>query len=238
MPEPALRLEQLVSGYVRGLPIVRGISLALAPGEILAVLGPNGAGKSTLVKAIAGIAPIFGGQILHDGRAIHGAAIHTIARGGIGYVPQVNNVFAEMTVRENLELGLTMRAGRPGPLLADMFDLFPDLARLGRQRAGTLSGGQRQMASIARALLGRPSLLMLDEPSAGLAPIYVTNLFAALRSLKQRTSILLVEQNVRAALACADRAVVLAEGQIRLDRPASALLSTPALSEIFLGAAS
>ncbi len=238
MPEPALRVEHLESGYVRGLPIVRGISLTLAHGEILAVLGPNGAGKSTLVKAIAGIAPVFAGQILHQGRAIHGAPIHTIARGGVGYVPQVNNVFAEMTVRENLELGLATRAGRAGPSLADMLDLFPDLARLARQRAGTLSGGQRQMASIARALLGRPSLLMLDEPSAGLAPTYVTNLFATLRRLKDRTSILLVEQNVRAALDCADRAVVLADGQIRLERPASALISTSALSDIFLGAAS
>ncbi len=237
MAELALRLEQLVSGYVSGLPIVRGVSLGLARGEILTVLGPNGAGKSTLVKAIAGIAPVFGGQVLHEGRAIQGWPIHAIARSGVSYVPQVRNVFAEMTVRENLELGLAMRAGRPGPSLADMFDLFPDLARLARQNAGTLSGGQRQMATIARALLGSPSLLILDEPSAGLAPKYVTNLFAALRSLKDRASILLVEQNVRAALGLADRAIVLADGQIRLDRPAAALLSTPALSDIFLGGA-
>ncbi len=234
MAEPVLRIDKLVSGYAEGAPIVRGVSFDLQAGEILALFGPNGAGKSTLVKAIAGIAPVFDGMALCDRRNIAKEPAHRRARYGIGFVPQVANVFAELTVRENLELALAMRK-RPGPSIKDVSELFPDLQRFMRQYAGKLSGGQRQMVAIARALIGGPRVLILDEPSAGLSPANVGKVFERLRSLTPQVSILLVEQNVRAALSIADRAILLAEGVIRLIKPTSEILSDRAVAEAFMG---
>lgn len=236
MAEPSLRIDHLVSGYAEGAPIVRGVSFDLQPGEILALFGPNGAGKSTLVKAIAGIVPVFDGVILCDGRDITKQPAHRIAQYGVGFVPQVANVFAELTVGENLELALAMRK-RPGPSIRDVSELFPDLQRFIRQLAGRLSGGQRQMVAIARAMVGGPHVLILDEPSAGLSPANVAKIFERLRSLTPQVSILLVEQNVRAALSIADRAILLAEGVVRLVKPTSEILSDQAVSEAFMGAA-
>ncbi len=234
MAEPVLRIDKLVSGYAEGAPIVRGVSFDLQAGEILALFGPNGAGKSTMVKAIAGIAPVFDGMALCDRRNIAKEPAHRRARYGIGFVPQVANVFAELTVRENLELALAMRK-RPGPSIKDVSELFPDLQRFMRQYAGKLSGGQRQMVAIARALIGGPRVLILDEPSAGLSPANVGKVFERLRSLTPQVSILLVEQNVRAALSIADRAILLAEGVIRLIKPTSEILSDRAVAEAFMG---
>ena len=236
MPEPALRIENLISGYAMDSPIVRGVSLELNQGEILALFGPNGAGKSTLVKAVVGIAPVFDGAIFCAGRDIANQPAHRIVRHGVGFVPQVANVFADLTVRENLELALAMRK-RQGPSIGEIAALFPDLRRFSKQLAGRLSGGQRQMVAIARALIGGPQILILDEPSAGLSPANVGKVFERLRALTPAISILLVEQNVRAALAIADRAILLAGGEVRLSRPTAEILSDRAVAQAFMGGA-
>ncbi|MDQ0316832.1 ABC transporter ATP-binding protein [Amorphus orientalis] len=237
MRDASLAVDRLVAGYVKGQPIVREVSFSLAPAEILAVFGPNGAGKSTLVKAIAGVAPVFAGAVHCGGSDLAGRPAHRIARAGIGYVPQVRNVFTEMSVRENLDLAIAMRQSR-GPTLAEIYELFPDLEEMGRRRAGALSGGQRQMVAISRALLLGPSVLILDEPSAGLSPRNVDLVFQSLRQLRLHVPILLVEQNVKAALRIADRAMLLSEGTVRLSASAEELLDDPAVMETFLGGGS
>ncbi|MCS6932271.1 MAG: ABC transporter ATP-binding protein [Acetobacteraceae bacterium] len=233
----ALAAREVVAGYEPGLPIVKGASLSVAGGEIVALLGPNGAGKSTLAKAMAGLVPVASGAVLLQGSDITAVPAHLRLKRGLGFVPQTENVFANLTVRENLELaaslaGLDRRAARE-----EMFGFFPDLARLARLEAGRLSGGQRQMLAVARALLAKPAALMLDEPSAGLSPRYVAEVFAMLARVRQAgVAILLVEQNVKAALELADRAVVLVDGTVRLDEPARPLLGDPRLPALFLGA--
>jgi branched-chain amino acid transport system ATP-binding protein len=232
----ALSARDLVAGYEPGLPIVKGASLSVAAREIVTLLGPNGAGKSTLAKAIAGLVPVFSGSATLGDADITGVPAHLLLKRGLGFVPQTENIFANLTVRENLELaaslaGLNRRAARD-----EMFGFFPDLARLARLDAGRLSGGQRQMLAVARALLVKPAVLMLDEPSAGLSPKYVADVFAMLARVRDSgVSILLVEQNVKAALGLADRAVVLVDGEVRLDEPARPLLGDPRLAALFLG---
>jgi branched-chain amino acid transport system ATP-binding protein len=236
MAEVVLRIEELVAGYVRAAPVVRGASLELEGGELLALFGPNGAGKSTLAKAVAGVAPVFSGRVVYAGENLVGMPPHRIARLGIGYVPQVANVFTELTVHENLALARAMRR-RQGPSIEDMTALFPELERFARYPAGRLSGGQRQMVAIARALLGGPEVLILDEPSAGLSPGNVALVFQRLKQLTAHVSIVLVEQNVHAALAIADRGALLVEGTVRLVRPAGELLADRTVVAAFLGAA-
>ncbi len=231
MPDAVLRLDDISAGYVAGLPIVDGVSLQVFPGEIVALFGPNGAGKSTLVKAVAGVALLFGGRIRCGALDITGRKPWQIARAGVGYVPQRGNVFADMTVLENLTVGRAR-----GSEIAEVLSLFPELTSRQRANVGTLSGGQRQMVAIGRALLGGPAVLLLDEPSAGLSPKIAGQLFAALATLKQRVPILLVEQNVRSALTVTDRAILLAEGRVRLEATPTALLADPALAVAFLGA--
>jgi len=233
--EAVLRIVALRAGYATGLPVVRDLSIDLHAGEIVVLLGPNGAGKSTVLQAISGTARVFGGQVLSGGADLAGRPAWQVARAGLASVPQLANVFAGMTVRENLDFGLRARCGRAGPDMAAVLNLFPDLAALGRRRAGTLSGGQRQMVAIGRALLSGPAALLLDEPSAGLAAGLVMQLFAALRALAGRVPVLLVEQNVRAALAVADRAVLMAQGRVvRVGRPAE-LLDDPVVEAAYLG---
>jgi branched-chain amino acid transport system ATP-binding protein len=236
MREDVLRVADLYAGYVSGLPIVNGVSLVLGAGEILAVFGPNGAGKSTMVRAIAGVVRIFSGGVLCAGRELARLPSWQIARAGVAYVPQRANVFAEMTVTENLALGRRGRGGAAsGVTFDELLTLFPDLARCGEVRVGALSGGQRQMVAIGRALLSGPRVLMLDEPSAGLAPKVTGMLFAALAQLKARVPILLVEQNVKAALTVADRALLLAQGRLLREAAPDALATDPALAAAFLG---
>lgn len=233
----ALEARELVAGYEPGLPILHGVSVHARAGEIVALLGPNGAGKSTLIRAIAGLVPVASGRVLLDGRDITGWPAHEMARAGLGLVPQTDNVFARMAVHENLELaGFQLdRAARRERIVA-AYGLFPDLGRLRGLRAGRLSGGQRQMLAIARALIAGPRVLLLDEPSAGLAPRLVGQVFDRLRQVCDGgVTILLVEQNVRAALALADRAYVLVEGRQRIEGAAARLGSDPEVARLYLG---
>jgi branched-chain amino acid transport system ATP-binding protein len=234
---PILETRALVAGYEPGLPIVRGASIRVAPGELVVVLGPNGAGKSTLIKAIAGLVPVDGGTVLLEGRQITGLPAHRMIAAGIGFVPQTDNVFQTMTVEEQLRLvaAVLPRAARRAALDA-AFALFPDLVRYRHARNGALSGGQRQMVAIASALLPGPKVLLLDEPSAGLSPKMVEAVLQKLREIRQRgVAIVLVEQNVRAALAVADRAYVMVEGVEQHEGTAAALMDDPVVAQLYLG---
>jgi branched-chain amino acid transport system ATP-binding protein len=234
----ALETRGLVAGYERDVPIVRRVNLRVAPGEFVALLGPNGAGKSTLVKAIAGLVPIHEGAVLLDGEDVTEAPAHRKIRCGLAFVPQTENVFATMTIEDNLRLAADIlpkpsRASR----IAELYLMFPDLAAHPARLAGQLSGGQRQMLAAARALIVQPSLLILDEPSAGLSPKIVTEVFRRLKSINARgVTIILVEQNVKAALAVADRAVILVEGEARHEGPAAELAHGATIAQLYLGA--
>ena len=233
-----LQVDDLVAGYEKGLPIVRRASIRVGAGEIVAILGPNGAGKSTLIKAIAGLVPTTSGRIRFAGQDIGIAPAHRLIRQGLAFVPQTENIFANLSVRENLELaGFFLRRSRTARVAA-MFQMFPDLERQATLPAGRLSGGQRQMLAIARALLVEPRMIMLDEPSAGLSPKLVQQVFAKLGEVRRAgVTILLVEQDVRAALALADRAYVLVEGRARIEAPAAALMDKRVLADLYLGRA-
>jgi branched-chain amino acid transport system ATP-binding protein len=237
MSAALLEVEGLVAGYDPAVPIVRGATLSVGTGEIVAVLGPNGAGKSTLIKAIAGLVPVVSGRIRLGGREITALPAHLLVRHGLGFVPQTENVFAGLSIADNLKLaaGILPAAERAGRIAA-MLDLFPDLASRPSLPAGRLSGGQRQMLAIARALLVSPSILMLDEPSAGLSPKLVGIVFAMLGRIRGTgVTIVLVEQNARAALALADRGIVLVEGKQRHEGPAGALAADPEVAALYLG---
>jgi branched-chain amino acid transport system ATP-binding protein len=233
----ALEVRDLVAGYEPGAPIVNGACLSVASGEIVAVLGPNGAGKSTLVKAIAGLTPIESGSVSLNGQEVTRLAAHRFARRGLAFVPQTENVFARMSVEDNLRLSAgIVEAGLRAESIASTYSFFPDLARQRHLLAGSLSGGQRQMVAIARALIVSPGVLMLDEPSAGLSPKLVEIVFAKLAEIKARgVAIVLVEQNARAALAIADRAIILVEGRNRFEGAAAALWGDPMIAELYLG---
>lgn len=234
----ALAIAGLEAGYEPGLPIVRGASLDVAAGEIVAILGPNGAGKSTLVKAVAGLVPIFAGSVRLEGVEIAGRATHLLARAGLGFVPQTENVFAPLTVAENLELAAAVARVPAKTRLPALYALFPDLAAARRTDAGRLSGGQRQMLAMARALVPDPRVLILDEPSAGLSPKLVGFAFAKLVEIARvGVAVVLVEQNVKAALAIARRAAVLVEGRERVVAPAAELAAPGVLERLFFPAA-
>jgi branched-chain amino acid transport system ATP-binding protein len=233
----ALDAQDLVAGYEPGLAIVQGASLAVRPGEVVAVVGPNGSGKSTLVKAIVGLVPVTAGTVRLHGRNVTGFPAHRLVRDGLAFVPQSENVFARLTVRENLELAAAIL---PGPArrarTEAQYALFPDLGHLRGLAAGRLSGGQRQMLAVARALVVEPRVLILDEPLAGLAPRLVALVFDTLRKVRALgVTVVLVEQNVRAAVAFADRATVVVDGRDRLTRPAAGFLDDGDVARLFLG---
>jgi branched-chain amino acid transport system ATP-binding protein len=232
-----LTVDKLVAGYDPGLPILRGAALSLQPQEVLVLLGPNGAGKSTLIKAIAGLVPIAAGHVHLEGKDITRLPAHRMVRHGLAFVPQTENVFAALTVAENLEVAAAVlpRPARPARRAA-MLALFPDLAAARARPAGALSGGQRQMLAIARALVVAPRVLVLDEPSAGLSPKLVGQVMQKLLEIRAGgVSVLLVEQNARAALQLADYGYVLEMGRVALEGPAETLAQDNRVIETYLG---
>lgn len=237
MTAPALETRALVAGYEPDLPIVRGVDLSVAPGELLVLLGPNGAGKSTFVKAIAGVVPIHSGSVMLGEREITRVASHRKIGEGLAFVPQTENIFATLTIHENLQLaGAVLPKAQRAERIAALYRRFPDLASKPSRLAGALSGGQRQMLAVARALIVDPSVLILDEPSAGLSPKIVGEVFSMLKEINAGgVTVILVEQNVKAALAIASRAVILVEGRIRHEGEAASLLGDPLIAKLYLG---
>ena len=216
MAEPALELAGLDVRY-GSVPAVRGVSLRVEEGEIVGLIGPNGAGKSTTLNAIMGAIPVHAGEIRLRGQSIRKRSPESIARRGIALVPEGRRIFGEFTVEENLRLGLASRRGNGGDPLRRAYDLFPMLEEFRRRQAGLLSGGQQQQLAIGRALVAGPEVLLLDEPSLGLAPLAVDGVFEALRGIRERgVTILLVEQRALHAVALADRTHVLVGGELRM----------------------
>ena len=216
MPEPALDVVDVEIRY-GSVPAVRGLTLRLEAGEIVGLIGPNGAGKSTTLHAIMGLIPVYRGDVQARGRSLQGRSPETIARLGIALVPEGRRIFGGLTVEQNLRLGLAARRGANGDPLAEAYELFPALREARRRPAGVLSGGQQQQLAIARALVAGPELLLLDEPSLGLAPKAVDAVFDALASIRERgVSILLVEQRAQRTVAFADRTHVLVNGAPRM----------------------
>ena len=237
MSAAVLRADGVVAGYRPDSPILHGVSVEVRKGEVVTIVGPNGAGKSTLVKAIAGLVAVSAGSIRLDGREIANAPAHRLPARGVAYVPQTGNVFGSLTVHENLRVGA---APLPRRAAAARFEAayaaFPPLKERRDRKAHVLSGGQRQMLAIARALIPEPELILLDEPTAGLAPKVVAEVFDMVRGLAARgVAVLMVEQNARAALNVSDRGYVLAEGRNRLDGEAAALAANAELGAVFLG---
>ncbi|PYM81252.1 MAG: ABC transporter ATP-binding protein [Candidatus Rokuibacteriota bacterium] len=229
-----LRLDSVEAGY-RDLVAVREVSLEVRAGEVVALIGGNGAGKTTTLRAISGLLPLRRGRIEFEGERIDGRASAQVVARGIAHVPEGRQLFPSMSVRENLELGARDRAARPATL-ETVFALFPRLRERERQVAGTLSGGEQQMCAIGRGLMARPRLLLLDEPSLGLAPVMVRLIFETLKAINETgTTILLVEQNVARALALSHRAYVIENGRIVLDGPREALQQSPHIKQAYLG---
>jgi branched-chain amino acid transport system ATP-binding protein len=229
-----LRLDSVEAGY-RDLVAVREVSLEVRAGEVVALIGGNGAGKTTTLRAISGLLPLRRGRIEFEGERIDGRASAQVVARGIAHVPEGRQLFPSMSVRENLELGARARAPRAATLEI-VFALFPRLRERERQLAGTLSGGEQQMCAIGRGLMARPRLLLLDEPSLGLAPVMVRLIFETLKAINETgTTILLVEQNVARALALSHRAYVIENGRIVLDGPREALQQSPHVKQAYLG---
>jgi neutral amino acid transport system ATP-binding protein len=230
-----LATEDLVAGYVPEVDILTGVSINVEEGEVVTVIGPNGAGKSTLVKAIFGLLNPRQGRVLFRGHEITGLKPHTITRRGLSYVPQLDNVFPSLTVRENLEMG-ALDQDRADERIAQLFELFPRLGERPRQTAGSMSGGERQMVAMARALMAEPQLLLLDEPSAGLAPTFVTALFEKIKEINDTgVTIVMVEQNAHRALGMSDRGYVLETGANRFEGRGRELLEDEEVARLYLG---
>jgi ABC-type branched-subunit amino acid transport system ATPase component len=237
MSGPLLIAQDVVAGYVPGMPIVHGVSVEVSAGEIVTIIGPNGAGKSTFLKALAGLVLFESGSVHCLGHDVSGRPAHEMIQLGLGFVPQTGNVFTGLTIHENLVMGgHTLSAADLKARLARSYEQFPLLAERRSSAGGVLSGGQRQMLAVARALMTNPKVLMLDEPTAGLSPRVVGEVFANLRSLAAGgVAVLMVEQNAKAALRISDRGYVLAEGRNRMSAAAADLLIDPAVGEAFLG---
>lgn len=232
-----LKVEGLVTKYGE-IPAVKGISFAVEEGEIVALIGANGAGKSTTLLTISGALKPSSGKIVFGGREIQGTPAHAIANLGIMQCPEGKRLFTTMTVEENLLLGYYSRRneGKPADAMRTVFKLFPRLEERLHQRSGTLSGGERQMLAMGRALMAKPKLLMLDEPSLGLAPILVENVLDTIKQINATgTTVLLVEQNARAALSMADRAYVLEVGTIAMEGTGQQLLNDERVQRAYLG---
>jgi neutral amino acid transport system ATP-binding protein len=239
-PNLVLEVQEIYGGYIKDLDILQGASMKVHAGELVTIVGPNGAGKSTLAKAIFGLVTPHTGQILFNGQNIVGLKPDRIVQLGMGYVPQIANVFRSLTIDENLDMGAFI--GLEQNLKArkrEMYDRFPALLPKRSQSAGTLSGGERQQLAMAKALMLNPTLLVLDEPSAALSPIMVANVFEQIQQIRSEgTAIILVEQNARQALKMSDRGYVLESGRDRFEGRGEDLLNDPKVGELYLGVTS
>jgi ABC-type branched-subunit amino acid transport system ATPase component len=236
----ALQTADLTAGY-GGSPVIHGISLSVAPGEVVSIVGPNGSGKSTLLKSIVGVVETLSGRVVIGEVDVTGRRSEDIARMGVGYVPQVDDVFAPLTVRENLEMGGYLLKSRDvAPRIEHVLTVFPRLAEMMSRRAGKLSGGERKMLAMGRVLMLSPALVVLDEPTANLAPqIAVTVLETHVRQLARTgASVLVVEQRAKAVLRISDRTYVMGGGQLRMEGTPSELASSPEFVDSFLGGGS
>jgi branched-chain amino acid transport system ATP-binding protein len=234
--EPILVATDVVAGYLPGLDILTGTNFVLGEGELVGIIGPNGAGKSTLVKAMFGLVPVRSGSVSLRGRDITNLKAHELVSLGVGYVPQTNNVFPNLTIEENLQMGVYQDPKRFDERFAVVAELFPLLGDRRHQRAGLLSGGERQMLAMGRALMMQPSVLFLDEPSAGLSPANQDEVFRRVSLINQTgVSIVMVEQNARRCLLIADRAYVLDQGRNAHEGTGDALLHDPKVVELYLG---
>jgi branched-chain amino acid transport system ATP-binding protein len=231
-----LEAQDVVGGYGEA-DILHGVSLRVAPAEIVVIIGANGAGKSTAMKAIAGLVRVRAGAIRFDGADITNRPAEEMVGRGLAYVPQERNVFPSLTIEENLAMGAYVRPAATADGLARAYATFPDLRDKRRTPAGSLSGGQRQMLAVGRALMLAPKLIMLDEPTAGLSPKFCTLIFERVQAIAaQGIAVLMVEQNARPALAIADRGVVLAQGRNRFEDKGPAVAANPEIGRMFLGA--
>lgn len=235
MAEPFLIGEEMTGGY-GAADILHGCTLAVERGEIAVIVGPNGAGKSTAMKAVFGMLPLRGGRVVLDGKEITGLSPQARVAEGMAFVPQTNNIFATMTVEENLEMGAFLRDDDIRVTIEQVYELFPILRDKRRQAAGELSGGQRQQVAVGRALMTQPTVLMLDEPTAGVSPIVMDELFDRIIEVARTgISILMVEQNARQALEIADKGYVLVQGRNAYTDTGKALLENPDVRRTFLG---
>jgi len=232
---PLLEAQGIHSGY-GGMEVLHGVSVALEPGELVTVIGPNGAGKSTLLKTIFGLLVPTQGTVQLEEEDITGVPPHHIVRRGMCYVPQVDNVFPSLTVQENLEMGAFILRGGIEERLSRVYELFPALAARRRQRVGKMSGGERQMVAMGRALMLDPKVLLLDEPTAALAPNLAEQVFQSILAIRASgVAILMVEQNARQSLAIADRGYVLVDGRNRHQGTGQELLADEEIGRLFLG---
>ena len=234
--EALLVAEDIVAGYIPEVNILNGCNLELHDGEFVGIIGPNGAGKSTMLKALFGLVGVREGRVRLRGEDITNAAAHDLVSKGVGYVPQTNNIFPSLTIEENLEMGLYLAPKRFRERFAEVADIFPLLADRRKQRAGGLSGGERQMVAMGRALMMKPSVLLLDEPSAGLSPALQDQAFLRAREINDTgVSIIMVEQNARRCLQISHRGYVLDQGTNAYTGPGRELLNDPKVIELYLG---
>ena len=228
---------KMTAGYGNGPDIINSCSINVNKGEIVAILGPNGAGKSTAMKAMLGLLNLKSGNILIDGNDISNLSPQDRVKRGISFVPQTRNVFSELTVKENLEVGAFLRNDNIDDVIEDIFELFPILKEKSSQVVGELSGGQRQQVALGRALMIQPSVLMLDEPTAGVSPIVMDELFQHIIKVKEKNvAIIMVEQNAKQALSISDRGYVLVTGENKFQGSGNELLKDPEVRRSFLGA--
>ena len=236
MIKPIIEVNGLASGYVKGLNILQGVDLVLKEKEVVSIIGPNGAGKSTLLKAIMGLIPIFGGKIFFNGNELKEIKSFELIQKGIAYVPQVSNVFPSLTIEENLEMGLWTTKDKQNKFFEEIYSMFEILFQKRKERAGNLSGGQRQLLALGRALISKPKVLLLDEPSAGLSPKAIDEVFGYIENINQSgVSILLVEQNAKRALRFCNRGYVLDQGRNAYTGLGKDLLNDEKVIDLYLG---
>ena len=234
--EPLLDARDVYAGYIPGVDILNGCNLVVHPGELVGIIGPNGAGKSTLLKAIFGLIRVTGGSITLRGENITGYKANRLVAQGVGFVPQTNNVFPSLTIEENLQMGLYQRPGAYKERLEFVTGIFAELGKRLKQRAGSLSGGERQMVAMSRALMMDPQILLLDEPSAGLSPVRQDEAFIRVSEInKAGVTTIMVEQNARRCLQICDRGYVLDQGRDAYTGTGRELLNDPKVTELYLG---